>query len=149
MIKSYFKIAFRSFWKHKLFTFINIIGLSIGISASVVIYLIVHYDLTFDKFHKDNDRIYRVVSNFSFQGEPGYNSGVCGPLPEAMKAQVPGAELVAPFVALSQPNVFIQKNANVAPTRFKDEDFVVLADDNYFKLFSYTWLAGSPKNALS
>ena len=43
MIKSYLKIALRGFWKHKLFTLINIIGLSIGISASLVIYLIVHY----------------------------------------------------------------------------------------------------------
>src|SRR6201985_2413985 len=109
MIKNYFKIALRSFWKHKLFTFINIIGLSIGISASVVIYLIVHFDLTFDKFHQDDDRIYRVVSNFSFQGELGYNAGVCGPLARAMKTQVPGAEIVAPFFSLSQPNVFIQK----------------------------------------
>ena len=64
MIKNYITIAFRSFWKHKIFTFINIVGLSIGISASLVIYLIVHYDFTFDKFHKDSDRIFRVVSDF-------------------------------------------------------------------------------------
>ncbi len=69
MIKNYFKIAFRGFWRHKLFTLINIIGLSIGISAALVIYLIVHFDFTFDKFHRDGDRIYRVVSNFSSQDQ--------------------------------------------------------------------------------
>ncbi len=57
MFKNYFKIAFRGFWRHKLFTMINIFGLSIGVSAALVIYLMVHYDLTFDKFHKDGDRI--------------------------------------------------------------------------------------------
>ncbi len=66
MFRNYLKIAFRSFWKRKVFTFINIIGLSIGISASLVIYLIVHYDFTFDKFQKDGNRIYRVVTDFKF-----------------------------------------------------------------------------------
>src|ERR1700688_2114364 len=106
MIKNYFKIAFRGFWRHKLFTLINIIGLSIGISAALVIYLIVHYDFTFDKFHKDGDRIYRVVTNFSFQGAPSYNSGVCGPLAEAIKSQATGVEITASFYTLF-PDVFI------------------------------------------
>jgi len=147
MIKNYFKIALRSFWKHKLFTFINIVGLSIGISASLVIYLIVHYDFTFDKFHKDSDRIYRVVSNYSFQGEKGYNGGVCGPLADAVKSQVTGVELTTHFFTLSQLNVFIPGKGNV-PVRFKKVDNVILADEDYFKLFNYTWLAGSRRNVL-
>jgi putative ABC transport system permease protein len=148
MIKNYLKIAFRGFWRHKLFTLINIIGLSIGISAAVVIYLIVHYDLTFDKFHKDGDRIYRVVSNFTFSGETGYNSGVCGPLPGAIKTEATGVEIVAPFFTLSQPNVFIPGKGSV-PVRYKNVENVILADDRYFQLFNYTWLAGSHQHALS
>jgi putative ABC transport system permease protein len=148
MIKNYLKIAFRGFWKHKLFTLINIIGLSIGISAALVIYLIVHFDFTFDKFHKDSDRIYRVVSNFSFQGEKGYNSGICGPLPEAVRSQVTGVEVAAPFYTLYGPNVFIPGKGNV-PVRFKSQENMVLASPGYFKIFNYKWLAGSPKNALS
>src|SRR5476649_1979341 len=105
MIKNYFKIALRGFWKHKLFTLINIIGLSIGISAALVIYLIVNFDLTFDKFHKDSDRIYRVSSVFSWQGEKGYNGGVCGPLAGSIKSRVTGVEFTAPFFCMSSPNV--------------------------------------------
>jgi putative ABC transport system permease protein len=146
MIKNYFNIAFRGFWKHKLFTFINIIGLSIGISASLVIYLIVHYDLTFDKFHKDSDRIYRVVSNFTFQGNPSYTPGVCGPLAEAIKSQATGVELTAPLFTLT-PDVFIAGKKNI-PTRFKAQDKIALADQAYFKIFNYVWLAGSSTNAL-
>lgn len=85
MFRNYLKIALRNFWKHKVFTFINIIGLTIGISASLVIYLIVHYDFTFDKFHKDSDRIFRVVSNFSFQGNLNHSYGVTAPLGAAIK----------------------------------------------------------------
>jgi putative ABC transport system permease protein len=148
MIQNYFKIALRGFWKHKLFTLINIIGLSIGISAALVIYLIVNFDFTFDKFHKDSDRIYRVASNFSFQGEKGYNGGVCGPLAGAIKSQVPGVEVTAPFFTLFQPNVFVPGKGNV-PVRFKKQDNVVLAGTDFFKIFSYKWLAGQPENALN
>src|ERR1700709_1045517 len=97
MIKNYFKIAFRSFRRHKLFTLINIIGLSIGISAALVIFLIVYRDFTFDKFHKDNDRVYRVVTDFVYSGEPFYNSGVTGPLAEAVKNEVSGLQQSAPL----------------------------------------------------
>jgi putative ABC transport system permease protein len=148
MIKNYFKIAFRGFWKHKLFTLINIVGLSIGISAAVVIYLIVHFDFTFDKFHKDGNRIYRVVTNYSFQGETGYNSGVCGPLTIAMHTQVTGVAAVAPFYTLYEPNVEVPGKDN-ASAKFKNMDNVVLADPQYFKLFNYTWLAGSAQSSLS
>ena len=146
MIKNYFKIAFRGFWKHKIFTFINIIGLSIGISASLVIYLIVQYDFTFDKFHKDGDRIYRVVSNYSFQGNPSYSHGVCGPLPEAIKGEATGVELTAPLYTLN-PDVTITGKNN-EPKKFKGVDHITLADQNYFKIFRYKWLAGSSTNAL-
>jgi len=148
MFKNYLKVAFRNFWKHKLFTFINVIGLSIGISAALVIYLLVHYDFTFDKFHKDGDRIYRVVTNISFSGQPGYNPGVCGPLPWATKSQVTGLQEVAPVFRLSQPNVTIP-NGDKSSSRFKIQDNVVIADSAYFKLFEYKWLAGSARSALN
>src|ERR1700710_1655527 len=102
MIKNYFKIAFRSFRRHKLFTLINIIGLSIGISAALVIYLIVHHDFTFDKFHRDGNRIYQVVTNYTFAGDVSYNSGVTGPLPDAVKNDVTGLEGTAPIFTLDE-----------------------------------------------
>lgn len=148
MIRNYFKVALRNFWRHKLFTLINVIGLSIGISAALVIYLLVHYDFTFDKFHKDGDRIYRVVTNFSFSGSPGNNPGVCGPLPWAVKNGATGIQQVAPIFRLSQPNVTIP-NGSKTSSRFKIQDNVIVADTDYFKLFQYKWLAGSEKTALS
>lgn len=148
MIKNYFKVAFRNFWRHKLFTLINVIGLSIGISAALVIYLLVHYDFTFDKFHKDGDRIYRVVTNFSFSGSPGNNPGICGPLPWAVKNEATGLQQAAPIFRLSQPNVTVP-NGNKASSRFKIQDNVIVADSDYFKLFEYKWLAGSAKSALN
>jgi ABC-type antimicrobial peptide transport system permease subunit/AraC-like DNA-binding protein len=147
MFKTYFKIAFRGFWRHKLFTLINIIGLSIGISAFLAIYFIVHYDFTFDKFHKDSDRIYRVVMNMSFQGHKNYLSGGPGPLAEAIKSQAIGIEEITPVYSLSPHFVYIDKDKN-AQKRFRDPDRITLADQQYFRIFNYVWLAGSSQHAL-
>jgi putative ABC transport system permease protein len=148
MIKNYLKIALRNFWRHKFFTFVNIIGLSIGISSALVIYLIVHFDFTFDKSFKDGDRIYRIVSNYTYAGEPAYNRGVCGPLPEAVRTEVSGIAIAAPFFSLYQPNVLVPAKSGVL-VKFKLQDNVVLADERYFELFNYTWLAGKANTAFN
>src|SRR5882757_7651020 len=97
MLKNHFIVALRNFWRNKTFSLINIFGLASGISAALVIYLIVQYDFSFDKFHKDGDRIYRVVSNFNFSGETFYNSGVCYPMGNALRKEATGLELIVPF----------------------------------------------------
>jgi len=147
MIKNYIKTAFRSFWKRKVFTLINIVGLSIGISASLVIYLIVHYDFTFDKFHKDSDRIYRVVSDYKFQGNVNHSYGVTAPMAAGIKNNVTGVELIAPLFTLN-PDVTVLAKHN-EPVKFKGQDHITLADQNYFKIIQYKWLAGSSTTALN
>ena len=114
MIRNYLKIAIRNFSRHRVLTLINVTGLSIGITAALVIYLIVHFDFTFDNFHPDTDQIYRVVSNYTFAGESVYNGGSCGPLPEAAKNQIAGLVATAPFFALEQTDVIIPGISNAA-----------------------------------
>lgn len=148
MLKNYFKIALRGFRKHKLFTFINVIGLSIGISASLVIYLIVHYDLTFNKFGAGSDRIYRVTTEYAFSGEVGYNSGVCTPLTEAVKTDISGLEKSAPFYTLYNPRVKVSR-AKGEEFKLNKESGVVIADKRYFDMFKYKWLAGNVNSSLN
>ncbi len=147
MIKNYFKIAFRGFRKHKLFTLINIVGLSIGISAAVVIYLIVYFDFTFDKFHKDTDRIYRVTTDFSFSGEAGHNSGVTMALSPVVTAEVTGVDQVAPFLIYDQSTVMIP-NGSAAGNKIKKQSGVIFADEHYFNIINYKWVTGSAKTSL-
>ena len=147
MIKNYFKIALRLFGRHKLFTFINIVGLSIGISAALVIYVISAFDFSFDKFHPNSELIYRVVTNFTRSGESGATGGVIGALPDAARSEVTGLSASAPFYRFDQLNVAIP-NSSASSTKFKNQENVVIADNRYFKLFSYKWLAGSSATAL-
>src|SRR4051794_10102554 len=97
MFKNYFIVAFRNFRRNKTLSLINVLGLAIGISASLVIYLLVNYHFTFDKFEKNSDRIYRVVSDFSFSGEIYRNSGVTSPMGPAIKKELTGLDAVVPF----------------------------------------------------
>jgi len=148
MIKSYFKIAFRGFWRHKLFTLINVIGLSIGISAALAIFVIVKFDFGFDKFHPDGERIYRVVTDFSFMDKVVAQLGkVNGPLPAAIKDEVTGIKTIGSFLEMKETNVLIPGQTSI-PKKFKNESNIVLTDAGYFNLFNYKWLAGSPVTAL-
>src|SRR4029078_1022856 len=148
MFKNYFTIAFRTLWKNKVFSAINILGLAIGISASLVIYLLVNYHFTFDKFEKDNDRIYRVVSNFSFSGEVYHNSGVTTPLIAATRKEVTGLSAVVPLRTWNGDAKISVPVSAKDPKIFKHQGNIIFADSNYFNLISYTWIAGSPKTSL-
>ena len=61
MIKNYLKIAWRNITKHKVYTIINVLGLALGICACIVIYIITSYEFSFDRFHPDKERIYRIT----------------------------------------------------------------------------------------
>ena len=147
MLKSYFTTALRNFWHNKTFSFINIVGLAIGISASLIIFLLVQYDFSFDKFEKDGSRIYRVVTDGSSRGGTWQYPCLPEPMAEAAKKGVSGLEIVAPFRTLGETRVTIPyPNANT-PQVFRKQKDVIYADDNYFNLIGYTWLAGSPATA--
>ena len=96
MIRNYLKIAWRNITKNKVFSLINIIGLTIGLSASFVIGLIIYYDTAYDTFHPDKDRIYRVVSDFYSPTDEFGNSGVTVALKDAIKDN-PNYETLANF----------------------------------------------------
>ena len=147
MLKNYFLVALRTFRRNKTFSFINIIGLSIGISASLVIFLLVQYDFTFDKFEKDSARIYRVVLHGKNMGGTWQYGDAAEPMGAAAKEQVSGLEVVAPFRTLDETRVTIPyPNSNNSVVLRKQKD-VAVADANYFNLIGYTWLAGSPATA--
>ncbi len=148
MIKNYLLIALRNFWRNKIFSLINIAGLAIGISASLVIYLIVHHEFNYDKFEKDGNRVYRVVTNMHFPEQDFKNSGAPGPLSEAVRNEIPGIEKSTVFWAASRKKVEVPSNVE-NKSEFKKQGDIIYADDQYFHFFNYQWLAGSADNSLN
>lgn len=147
MFKNYFTIAMRNLKRNKIFSLINIAGLAIGISASLVIYLIVQHDLSYDQFHKDGDRIYRVVTKIEFPDLTINNSGVPVPTANAMRSDVTGIGNMTHFITVDQ-KVSVPSSGTQSPAVFRNQKNIVFADEEYFKVFNYTWLAGASQNAL-
>jgi len=150
MLKNYFLIAIRNFWRHKTFSIFNILGLSIGISSALVIFLIASYDFGFDKFQKDHDRIYRVVCDLNMAGTDIHTRGVPFPLSATIGKEITGIGLVAGFVNADEiTKVSVPTSDTVQPATFRNQYDIAYADTAYTTLLNYTWLAGSPLTALS
>lgn len=154
MLKNYFIVALRNFWRNKTFSLINITGLCIGISAALVIFIIVSYDLGFDHSYKDSNRIYRVVSNLKVMTEDNPGPGVTTNLAGAVKTELTGADIVAPLFVWDNhwakyPTVTVGSSAAGKTVVLKTQKNIVFTNNNFFKLFNYTWLSGPPTEALT
>ncbi len=143
MFRNYLKIAFRNIWKNKAFSIINIIGLSIGLSSAFVIGAMVYYDLTFDTFHEDGERIYRVVTDTKSPEREGHFRGVPVPLGDALENEI-GVENASMFFITYFNKIKIGDTEKI----FKNPEDAIFADGSYFNLFKYKWLAGSPNSIL-
>jgi putative ABC transport system permease protein len=150
MFKNYITIAFRKFSRNKIFSLINILGLGIGISAALVIYLVVQHEFNYEKFQKDGDRIYRVVSVINFPGDAVFkNSGVPMPMPVAMRNEFTGLDAATHFVTSGEQKVQVSGAANPSSGVFKKQKDIIYADQFYFSVFDYEWVAGSKQVALN
>lgn len=151
MFKNYFKTAIRSFWRNKIFSSINVLGLSIGISASLVLFMIVYYEFSFDKFEKDKERIYRVLVEMKHEGEKNYSAAVPAPLGSTAANEITGIELTVPlfqFQGDATVKVSIIKDDPAKPVVYKKQPEVIFTNDDYFAMLPYKWAAGSPLTAL-
>ncbi|HTR28690.1 MAG TPA: FtsX-like permease family protein [Puia sp.] len=149
MLKNYFRVAFRNFRRNKAFSAINILGLAIGISASLIIVLLVYYDFTFDKFEKDRDRIYRIVATGTFEGNTWHGNALSEPMGPAVEKDMTGLDVVVPFTTADEMRVTVPSGDGGRLQIFRKQKDAVYADKRYFDLIRYTWLAGSPAASLS
>ena len=143
MFFSYIKIALRNLQKHKGYAFINIFGLAIGITASLLILQFVQYELSYDTFHEHGENIYRVRYDSYSQGERQFKSATAFPrVGPAMQADFPEVEAYS--------RLFLRYGGGVV--RYNDvsfkEDNVFQAEQSFLTLFSYPMLLGDRNTAL-
>lgn len=145
MIKNYFKIAWRNLLRNKLRTGIHILGLSIGIAICFLIFNVVTHSFSFDKFHPDGERVYRV-NTLTDWGEGGSfpNSGTPGPLNEVIMDEISGIEEKGKLYTLYNTLVVLPNTDKV----FGRSNDITFADPGFFKIFPRKWLAGNPETAL-
>jgi len=137
MLKNYFKIAFRNIIRHKAFSAINISGLAIGMASSILILLWVQNELSYDRFHKNADQLYRITCSAG-----DFKAAVnCAGMPGGLKDQMPEIES---FVRLSHPTTILFE----AGERKFTEERTFYADSNFLQFFSFPLLKGAIATAM-
>lgn len=140
MFKNYLKTTLRNIWRNKLYSFINLFGLAIGLCGCLLIFLYVKDEVSYDKFHQKLDRIYRVNIKSEYDGNP-YTSSISNmPIGETMQKEIPGVEA---FARLSGD----QRLVRVGNQAFMEELHNV--DANFLEVFSFPLLKGNPKTVLT
>jgi putative ABC transport system permease protein len=141
MVRNYFKIALRNMWKHKGFSALNITGLVAGITACLMILQYVSFELSFDRFHADFDRIYRVTNDRFQQGKLIQHGTITYPLVGSTMAK--DFEEITSYTTLSNTGTFkLQHNREIF------EEKGAFADAHFFNFFSFPLLAGNAATAL-
>jgi len=144
MLRNIIKIAFRNLRKQWFYTSINVMGLAVGIAASILVYFIVSYDLSFDTHHKDVNRIYRLVQNEINQGEVSYESGIPYPLRLSFKNEYPEVEALTLVDQNSGNLIKVESENGEVRTFEKDGTQVAFTMPDFFEIFNYEFLLGDP-----
>ena len=130
MLKNYFKVAVRNILKYKFFSAINILGMTIGITACLLIILYVTDELSYDRFHNNADRIYRVDLHGKIGGQDIHTSTTCPPMAATLVEEVPGVEEATRIANFWGAGV----------VKYEDKAFteskIFYADSNFFSFFN-------------
>ncbi|MDF9799872.1 putative ABC transport system permease protein [Catalinimonas alkaloidigena] len=141
MIRNYISIAFRHLCKRKFYAIINVLGLAIGMSCTLLIAVYILQELSYDRFHEKADRIYRLATHLEV-GESGFiGAGVSPAVAQPFKEETPAVEMV------------VRMNRGGSSILMKDEitikeDKILAADPDFFRLFSFPLLKGNPEKVL-
>ncbi len=144
MIKNYLKIALRNLARHKGYAFINVMGLAVGIAASVLIALYVVDELGYDRFHENADRIHRITADWSNKGDSRIHQlGTPWILAKTIREKYPQVEALTQITG-PLGDVVLRKGDELA---LKETD-AFAADASFFDVFSFPLVKGDPRSAL-
>lgn len=141
MLRNYFKIAFRNLWRHRVYSLINILGLTVGMTACFLIFLYVRFEMSYDKFHAKGNRIYRIICDIKTPTEtmkPGGPSWAIGP---HLMAGFPEVEAT---VRTTGDELLVRKG-NI---KFQ-ETHSLFADSSFFDVFDFKLIKGNPHTVLN
>jgi putative ABC transport system permease protein len=140
MFKNYLKIAVRIIKKHKGYSFINVAGLTIGMACCILILLYIQDELSFDQYHQNADRIYRLTYAEEIGGVTDHYAMSPFPAAPTFASNLP--EIASFARIMFRTGLFTYKN-----NKF-DESGIMYADSAFFKIFSFDFVHGNPNTAL-
>ena len=146
MFRINLKIALRNFWKNKSYTLINILGLSIGMASCILIFIFIRFQLSFDEGYKNEDRIYRVVTDWKYNSYDDFSSGVPLPFTAAARNEIAGIEKIG---AIAKAGNVVHIKDKEGKEILKSREDVYYAEPEFFEIFQINWLYGKPSEALT
>jgi putative ABC transport system permease protein len=149
MLQNYFKIAWRNLRNNKLFSFLNILGLSIGFTCCLLIALYIVHETSYDHHHKYADRLYQVATTFVKDGKDDPMPNTPAPMAHAMKQEFPEIEETTRILQLfAEDKTLLQYKPQNGETKSFYETKGFAADSTFFRLFSYQFIEGNPHTCL-
>ncbi len=144
MLKNYLKIAVRNLLRHKAYSFINIAGLAIGMACSLMLFLLIKFELSFDAFHRKAERLYRINTVVTRPEGKAYQTGTPSPFSAALRHDFPELEKVT-VVDYDYEGLVTILEAGNAPVCYKEKSGVAFIEPDFFDMFDFAWSAGDPK----
>jgi putative ABC transport system permease protein len=142
MLRNYFKVAIRNITRYKFYSAINLLGMTIGLTACLIILLYIVDELSFDKFHRNAERIYQVGLHAKISDQDILVANTCPPMGPALVQEVPEVEAmtrIAPYYG--EPSIKYEEKVFA-------ENKVFYVDSNFFEFFDFRLLEGDPKSVL-
>lgn len=139
--------TFRSLWRNKLNSIINITGLAVSIACCIVVYVFVKHETTFDNFHSKADRIYRIVFEEKTMQGTDYVGTSTFALAPALRTDFPNLQTVVQLYANNSAIVEVPQKNNTR--KLFEEKQLTYTDPGFFKTFDFSFLAGKTKTLLS
>jgi putative ABC transport system permease protein len=147
MLKNFLITAARNLVRQRNTTAINVAGLMLGIAASLILFLLIKDQTSYDMYHSKNERIYRVISEYDGSDGRNYSAGVQAVFPDAFRNDFPEAELVT-FTSYRSDAVILIPQKSGEPKKFYEERGVTFAEPEFFKIFDRPILFGDASTAL-
>jgi putative ABC transport system permease protein len=141
MLGNFFKVALRVFIRDRVHTLINIFGLAIGLAFSIVIFLYVHKEISYDRFHENASRIYRVVIKGKVADNTFNHAVSPAPLAVKMTGEIPEIEKA---VRVARFGAWLVRYGNAK----YNEDHIIFTDPSFFEMFSFPLIQGIPEEVL-
>jgi len=146
MLKNYFKTAIRNLRRNRAFAIINILGLVLGISGTVVIYRIITFEKSFDTYHSNADQVYRINLIQNADGDTRRSVSVMHPLREVLRNDFPDWEVSG--LHWYGPGIFMLENDQGVQQKYKEQDGMAFVEPGFFSMFDYEMVAGNESGLL-
>ena len=149
MIKNYIKTAFRALIRHRSNSIVNIAGLMVGFAAFLLIFVVLQYEQSFDSFHTNANRIYRVVRIGKNPVNREYRTGVPFPVTQTLRSDFPQLTNATAIFGAGGVQVNVTAADGSTLKKFKEGNDLFIAEPQFFKMFDFSLAEGNIANALA